>query len=72
LRRWRPYRRHQTAARKVRLFGGYRGDEAMKPSGSGSFIVRDANGHALAYVYFEDDPAGEAFDFQRRSSAWPC
>ena len=23
------------------------------------YIVRDANGHALAYVYFEEEPAGE-------------
>ena len=23
------------------------------------FIVRDANGHALAYVYFEEEPGGE-------------
>ncbi len=24
--------------------------------GQDSYIVRNANGHALAYVYFEDDP----------------
>jgi hypothetical protein len=24
------------------------------------FIVRDANGHALAYVYFEDEPGRRA------------
>jgi hypothetical protein len=24
------------------------------------FIVRDANGHALAYVYFEDEPSQRA------------
>ncbi len=24
--------------------------------GQDCFIVRDANGHALAYVYFEDEP----------------
>ena len=30
--------------------------------GQDCFIVRDANGHALAYVYFEDEPG-------RRSAA---
>ena len=24
------------------------------------FIVRDANGQALAYVYFEDEPGGRS------------
>ncbi len=36
-------------------------DPAMK-LGQDCFIVRDANGHALAYVYFEDEPG-------RRSAA---
>jgi hypothetical protein len=31
-------------------------------SGQDCYIVRDANGHALAYVYFEDEPS-------RRSAA---
>jgi hypothetical protein len=25
------------------------------------FIVRDANGQALSYVYFESDPAGDFY-----------
>jgi hypothetical protein len=28
--------------------------------GQECFIVRDANGHALAYVYFEDEPGRRA------------
>jgi hypothetical protein len=28
--------------------------------GQDCFIVRDANGHALAYVYFEDEPGRRA------------
>jgi hypothetical protein len=29
-------------------------------SGPDCFIVRDANGHALAHVYFEDEPGQRA------------
>jgi hypothetical protein len=36
------------------------------------YIVRDANGHALAYVYFEDEPQpaiGHQADDARRGAA---
>jgi hypothetical protein len=31
--------------------------------------VRDASGHALAYVYFEEEPGGRAAAHLRRGSA---
>jgi hypothetical protein len=38
--------------------------------GQDCYIVRDANGHALAYVYFEEEPAiGGALDDARRGAA---
>jgi hypothetical protein len=40
--------------------------------GQTCYIVRDANGHALAYVYFEDEPGraiGGSPDDARRSTA---
>ncbi len=37
-------------------------DDPDMKLGQDCFIVRDANGHALAYVYFEDEPG-------RRSAA---
>jgi hypothetical protein len=40
--------------------------------GQECFIVRDANGHALAYVYFEDEPGqpiGCALAQPRRGAA---
>jgi len=36
----------------------------LDEANAASFIVRDHNGRALAYVYFEDEPGGDA---QRRS-----
>jgi hypothetical protein len=38
-------------------------DDPETKLGQTCFIVRDANGHALAYVYFEDEPG-------RRSAAY--
>jgi hypothetical protein len=37
-------------------------DDPDKKLGQDCYIVRDADGHALAYVYFEDEPG-------RRSAA---
>jgi hypothetical protein len=35
-------------------------DDPETKLGQECFIVRDANGHALAYVYFEDEPGRRA------------
>ena len=35
-------------------------DDPEMNLGQDCFIVRDANGHALAYVYFEDEPGRRA------------
>jgi len=35
-------------------------DDPEPKLGRNCFIVRDANGHALAYVYFEDEPGRRA------------
>ena len=37
-----------------------RPDPPIPSSKSECYIVRDANGHALAYVYFEDEPGRRA------------
>lgn len=37
--------------------------------GQDCFIVRDANGHALAYVYFEDEPGRSAAHLMTRDEA---
>jgi hypothetical protein len=49
---------------RVRSFGGYNSrfpppwsvDDPDMKLGQDCYIVRDADGHALAYVYFEDEP----------------
>jgi hypothetical protein len=39
--------------------------------GRDCYIVRDANGHALAYVYFEDEPGRRsAANLMTRDEAW--
>ena len=35
-------------------------DPPFPSSKTECYIVRDANGHAIAYVYFEDEPGDEA------------
>jgi hypothetical protein len=35
-------------------------DDPDMKLGQDCFIVRDANGHALAYIYFEDEPGRQA------------
>ena len=35
-------------------------DDPETKLGQDCFIVRDANGHALAYVYFEEEPGRRA------------
>ncbi len=50
--------------REVRFPPPWSVDDPDTKLGQDCFIVRDANGHALAYVYFEDEPG-------RRSAAHP-
>jgi len=35
-------------------------DDPDKKLGQDCYVVRDANGHPLAYVYFEDEPGRRA------------
>jgi len=35
-------------------------DDPDKKLGQDCYVVRDANGHTLAYVYFEDEPGRRA------------
>jgi len=39
-----------------RRFPPWSVDEPDKKLGQDCYVGRDANGHALAYVYFEDEP----------------
>jgi hypothetical protein len=47
-------------------------DDPDMKLGQERFIVRDANGHALAYVYFEDEPGRRtaAAHLLTRDEAW--
>ena len=42
-------------------------DDPDMKLGQTCYIVRDADGHALAYVYFEDEPGRRS----AAASAWP-
>jgi hypothetical protein len=48
-------------------------DDPDTKLGQDCYVVRDANGHPIAYFYFEDEPASSAGEMRQTSSLiCPC